>query len=285
MSGGADAEIHNIADTAIWIAGYRAEESARPDAVFHDPYAAMLAGERGLAMARNFEAARIMSFAMVVRTVAIDRLVLKAIERGADTVVNLGAGLDTRPYRLQLPPNLNWIEVDFPETIRYKESKLSDTTPKCNLTRRSTDLLNRSERHALFDDIARMTSNACIITEGVVGYLTSEQARELSLALHATSFARHWIMDYSRSKFRKSYSKKLAKVLKSTPLRFNVKEPLLFFENDGWRVEEDLHLLDVADSIGRTMPFALPWGLLFYIIPKTARRLGNSTRGYVMFGK
>ena len=30
--------IRNISDTALWVAVYRAEESERPDAVFHDPY-------------------------------------------------------------------------------------------------------------------------------------------------------------------------------------------------------------------------------------------------------
>ncbi len=42
-------------------------------------------------------------FIMVARTSAIDRLILAALERGVDTVLNLGAELDTRPYRLALP--------------------------------------------------------------------------------------------------------------------------------------------------------------------------------------
>lgn len=39
--------IENISDTALWVAYYRAMETERPDAHFHDPYARMLAGERG----------------------------------------------------------------------------------------------------------------------------------------------------------------------------------------------------------------------------------------------
>jgi O-methyltransferase involved in polyketide biosynthesis len=42
--------IKNIADTARWMAFYRAMESERPDALFHDPYARLLAGERGKEM-------------------------------------------------------------------------------------------------------------------------------------------------------------------------------------------------------------------------------------------
>src|SRR6185295_9362931 len=39
--------VQNISDTARWVAVFRAEESERPDAVFHDPFARKLAGEKG----------------------------------------------------------------------------------------------------------------------------------------------------------------------------------------------------------------------------------------------
>jgi len=43
--------LRHISDTALWVAVYRAEESERTDAVFHDPYASKLAGERGTQIA------------------------------------------------------------------------------------------------------------------------------------------------------------------------------------------------------------------------------------------
>src|SRR6202043_1081171 len=43
--------VSNVSDTARWVAVYRAWESARADALFHDPYADLLAGERGRAIA------------------------------------------------------------------------------------------------------------------------------------------------------------------------------------------------------------------------------------------
>ena len=39
--------IENVSDTALWVAVYRAMETARPDAIFKDPYAERLAGEKG----------------------------------------------------------------------------------------------------------------------------------------------------------------------------------------------------------------------------------------------
>ena len=43
---------------------------------------------------------------VVIRTIIIDDLINQAISQGVDTVLNLGAGLDTRPYRMQLPKTL-----------------------------------------------------------------------------------------------------------------------------------------------------------------------------------
>ena len=115
-----DATINNVADTALWIAGYRAQETERDDHLFLDPLAKKLAGSRGMGMVATTPHTQAMAFAMVIRTVAIDRLVLSAIDRGVDTVINLGAGLDTRPYRMKLPWTLKWIEVDFPDMINFK---------------------------------------------------------------------------------------------------------------------------------------------------------------------
>jgi len=39
-------------------------------------------------------------------------------------VVDLGAGLDARPFRMALPPKLRWFEVDLPEVFEKKEPAL-----------------------------------------------------------------------------------------------------------------------------------------------------------------
>src|SRR5262245_27077063 len=101
-----DSVVTGVADTALWVATYRARETERPDALFRDPLAGVLAGERGKKIAQALAHSEIMYWVMVLRTVAIDDLVTKAISLGVDTVLNLGAGLDTRPYRMNLPPSL-----------------------------------------------------------------------------------------------------------------------------------------------------------------------------------
>src|SRR5438128_12681427 len=105
--------IRDITDTARWMAVYRARESERRDAVFRDPHARALAGERGERIAASLSANQNFDWSIVARTHAIDRYLAREIADGADLVVNLAAGLDTRPYRMALPPSLRWVEVDL----------------------------------------------------------------------------------------------------------------------------------------------------------------------------
>src|SRR5437867_343111 len=79
-------------------------ESERPDALFRDPHARRLAGERGERIVASMRRGRAWAWPMIVRTAVLDELMLRTVERdGVDTVLNLAAGLDTRPYRLALP--------------------------------------------------------------------------------------------------------------------------------------------------------------------------------------
>src|SRR4051812_32770729 len=107
-------QIQHVSDTAIWVAHYRALESERPDALFRDHLAQVLAGTRGREISESFgRTSRYSRWSVIIRTVVIDQLLQKLAGEGVDTVLNLGAGLDTRPYRLALPPALRWIEVDY----------------------------------------------------------------------------------------------------------------------------------------------------------------------------
>src|SRR4051794_37902918 len=93
--------VRNVSDTARWVATYRARESVRRDALFHDPFADRLAGSRGHAIAAK--ASGHSAWAITTRTKLLDDLVATAVAEGADCVLNLAAGFDTRPYRLNLP--------------------------------------------------------------------------------------------------------------------------------------------------------------------------------------
>lgn len=96
--------IENVSDTARWVAVYRAMETARPDALFRDPYADRLAGEQGRRIVDEMKSGRTMAWAMIVRTAVMDELIMDRVKQGGvDMVLNLAAGLDTRAWRMSLP--------------------------------------------------------------------------------------------------------------------------------------------------------------------------------------
>src|SRR5215471_8213104 len=116
--------IRNISDTALWVAVYRARENERPDAVVRDPLARRLAGERGEQIARSMAFGDKHSWSYVARTWRVDRMIEAQVNSGVDMVINLAAGLDARPYCMDLPASLKWVEVDLPPMIDYKSEIL-----------------------------------------------------------------------------------------------------------------------------------------------------------------
>src|SRR5882672_1236464 len=115
-------EAVTLADTARWVATYRATESARPAALFQDPYAEQLAGARGRAIADS--CLPYDGWNLIVRTRLIDDLITAAVTQGCDCVVNMGAGFDTRPYRLGVR-DTQWIEVDCADILDAKDQLLA----------------------------------------------------------------------------------------------------------------------------------------------------------------
>ncbi len=127
-----NSSVRNISDTARWVAYFRARETQRPDALFRDPFAERLAGEHGFQIANTLAQGNKHEWAWVARTYLFDQFISREINEGTDLVLNLAAGLDARPYRMDLPSTLQWVEVDFPEIVSYKEEVLGNEKPKCS---------------------------------------------------------------------------------------------------------------------------------------------------------
>jgi methyltransferase (TIGR00027 family) len=189
--------IRDISDTARWAAWCRAVESERPDALFHDPLAKILAGEQGPAIEAAMNKGRGSTVSsLVVRTVSFDTMILDRLaEGGIDTVVNLAAGLDTRPYRLALSEDLRWIEVDLPDLIAFKEGCLADAKPLCHVERVALDLAEADPRRQLLAAIGDRSKGSLVLTEGLLLYLDSALVTALARDLAAIPAMRSWLMD------------------------------------------------------------------------------------------
>lgn len=245
--------VRDITDTARWVAIFRAEESERPDAIFHDPFARKLAGERGEQIANAIEFSKTNSWSFVARTYLFDELIQQHIAAGYDTIINLACGLDTRPYRLELPKKLQWIEVDLPEILSYKESILADEKPRCKVKRIHLDLSDRNLRKGLFHQLGSEAEKALIITEGLMIYLTDYDVAELATDLSAENSFRRWAFDMVSPGLLVMAQKEMGSYLKesNTVFQFAPAEGEGFFQRYGWKILESKSALKTAAGLNR----------------------------------
>ena len=158
--------IEHVSDTARWVAVYRAMESERPDALFRDPFARRLAGEKGDEIVRTMKDGRTMAWAMIVRTQVFDEIIMAEIATdGVDLVLNLAAGRDVRPWRLELPASLRWVDVDLPDILRYKLESLGVAKPRCRYEAVEADLTETAARRTLFARIGAEARRVLVVSE------------------------------------------------------------------------------------------------------------------------
>ncbi|MFT4924045.1 MAG: methyltransferase (TIGR00027 family) [Phenylobacterium sp.] len=252
MSNGEQA-IQDISDTGRWVAVYRARENNRDDAIFHDDYAQLLAGQRGEDIASKMNFPENHGWSYVIRTYLFDQLIASEIAQGVDLVINLAAGLDTRPYRMSLPQSLMWVEVDFPEILSYKEDILSNAQPNCQLERVKMDLSNNEARKALFDDLAEKYRKILVLSEGLLVYFTTEDVAKLSLELASYQSIQRWIFDLVSPMQLRILLRMIGKQLDEggAKLQFAPKEGVEFFSSYHWKALDVKGLLKTAADFNR----------------------------------
>jgi methyltransferase (TIGR00027 family) len=245
--------IRDISDTARWVAVYRARESERPDAVFRDPYARALAGDRGEQIANALPLGQQNAWAWTARTYLFDRHVTQQIGAGADLVLNLAAGLDARPYRMDLPPSLRWVEVDLPEILDYKEQVLAHAKPRCSLERVRLDLFNVDARRGLFARVGRDARRAVVIAEGLLIYLMPDAVHALGRDLAAIPGIQQWIVDIVSPGLLRMLQEQMGDIVKQAgaPYLFAPPEGPRFFDACGWTPVAVSSMLKAARKLNR----------------------------------
>lgn len=229
--------IRNISDTALLAAVYRARETERPDALFRDRFARRLAGKRGDQIADSIAFSNRNAWAWVMRTYLFDQYIAEQCRQGVDMIVNVAAGLDTRPYRMALPATLQWIEVDLPGILAYKEEILAGEKPVCALERVRLDLSETTARRELFAELGRRAAKCLILTEGLIAYFSSEEVRTLAKDLAYPSAFQRWVVDLMSPGLLRLMQKNMNPSLSNSgsSLKFGPEEGPEFFASYGWK--------------------------------------------------
>jgi methyltransferase (TIGR00027 family) len=232
--------LRNVSDTAVWMAHYRAVETERPDAYFRDPLASRFLAGHAERLKPVLHRQKRNEWAFLTRTLLFDDVVNREVAEGADMVINLAAGLDTRPYRMDLPSSLRWVEVDLPALVEEKNSILADETPRCRLERVALDLSDADGRRALFARLGAEAKRAVILSEGLLIYLGDEGAAGVARDLAAQPAFARWAFDLASPGLRDMLNREVGKELNAAeaPLKFAPANGPLFFASLGWRVIE-----------------------------------------------
>ncbi len=198
------------------------------------------------------------AWAWVTRTYLFDQFITQELEQGTDMVLNLAAGLDARPYRMSLPASLQWIEVDLPEILTYKEGILANEKPSCALERIRLDLSDGQARRDLFADLDRRANKILVLTEGLLIYLSAEEVAALAKDLAVGPHFQRWITDLGSPgllrMMQRTTGKQLSKV--GAPFKFAPAEGPAFFAAHGWEPADVKSLLKTATRFKRP-PFFL----------------------------
>ncbi|MGA1264616.1 MAG: SAM-dependent methyltransferase [Prochlorothrix sp.] len=180
--------VTGVSDTARSMAAIRAVESERADALFVDPFAAQLAGAEAVAAARPIVEQYEQQGRPYgqVRTRFLDDFILK--HRSSYTqLVLLGSGLDSRAFRLKLPPTMVCYELDQQVMIDYKVQMLAEAVPTCCWRPQSADL-GESRWGEILQAAGFQPEQPTIwVLEGFLYYLLPEQARDLMRVLNTLS--------------------------------------------------------------------------------------------------
>jgi methyltransferase (TIGR00027 family) len=185
--------------TSIWAAAARAVGTHDPDPSIRNPdwLAERLLGpaERALlaggamqnALDQDYRVALQnpdvagLVLGMLVRTRFIDERLEAAIRAGATQVVILGAGFDSRAYRLrQLLRSARVIEVDYGPTQEYKRRRVLEVLGgvPSNLTYAPIDFTRERLTDVLSSSGYRPAEKTFFVWEGVTMYLPEQAVRE-----------------------------------------------------------------------------------------------------------
>ncbi len=253
-----------VATTALFVAAVRARENERSDPLFRDELSSLLAGQEGLAWLARSEVDPTSNYHrdsfpyLEVRTRYFDDWALQAVrECEAKQLVLLGAGMDTRAFRLPWPEAFRFWEVDTPELFALKEARLQSAGVRlsCDRIVVEADLTSAGWVGSLLDAGFKKKSPSVWLAEGLFQYLTATDVRQIlqgaaSVASPGSRFGAEIIsLEFLRR--RSNQARLQRRKDRGTPWVFGTDDPEALFRPRGWKVGGKVGALEVAMELGR----------------------------------
>ena len=169
-----------LTSSAELIAGVRASQSGR---LFRDDFAAAMAGQHGLALAKRFcERSPQLGGMVAARTWHLDGAIEQFIARGGRDVVIVGVGWDMRPFRLKAPEGVRFYELDFCTTLAERSRRLAQlgVRDQAGVSRRQVPIdLRTAPLAKVLDEHLPSGVPVFVAWEGMSMYFQELEVREI----------------------------------------------------------------------------------------------------------
>jgi methyltransferase (TIGR00027 family) len=209
-----------VCETLLIPLAARVVETGRPHPAFRDPTGVEIARHLAVDVPRisrdRWNMAGIQS-----RTVILDRTVAEFLARTPRAlVVNLGAGLCTRYWRMANAERLRWFDIDLPPVIELKQRVVRGLKLETQARGRQYVSFAADLRDSRWmDEIPRAADeSALVIAEGLLMYLPEAAVRSLLISL-ADEFTRGEMLLESWSHFVRRVWGRLSPAIRRTGAR------------------------------------------------------------------
>jgi methyltransferase (TIGR00027 family) len=234
--------------TAFYCCALRAKDAASARPVCDDTFAARFIDDKVLAQLGPALRLGPPAASNVARHRLVDDLVRAALGKNrALRIILLGAGLDTRAFRMQ---GGQWWEFDDAALFALKEEKLPAHTAPNPLTRIPVDFA-RGELHDALQPLAG-DDEALVVLEGVSMYLTTAALEKSAATVRAILPRASIVCDLMSPAFRDRYGKPLRRELGKLGAHFEsyTTHPRAALEAAGYRATDVASIVDRAREAG-----------------------------------
>lgn len=236
-----------ISNMAFYCCGVRMQDAAQTSPVCGDAYAKLFMDEYGRRIYDQFKEETICNASIIVRHRIIDDVLRDMLlSRSNLCIVTIGAGFDSRPYRLT---GGTWFELDEPQVIAYKNERLPISECANPLRRVPIDFCTDS----LEEKLSPISDGDPIvfILEGIFIYLNEHEIRKL-LEILKKLFPKHQLIcDLVSRQMVENYGQRLHQIIEEIGASFNaVDQPESIFLMSGYQVKQAISILEVSADLG-----------------------------------
>jgi methyltransferase (TIGR00027 family) len=237
-----------ISNTAYYCCGVRMDDAERTPSLCNDHYAQRFMDAHGLEVFAPFRTETMPNISNITRCRIIDDLLRDELAKDSTTtVVTIGAGFDTRPYRIE---GGCWIELDEPQVIDVKNAKLSAGECPNPLTR----VAIRFATDSLAAKLApyRGAAFLVVVIEGVFMYL-EPSAIESTLREVRQVFPNHLLLcDLMNRPFFDRFAYRMHEKIIAAGASFTRRpdDPAALFLEHGYRPTAHISMIARASELG-----------------------------------